>query len=1422
MDKNAPYYIGLDCGTNSVGWAVTDSEYHLLKGTHRIKTDKRTKTKKQTLWGFRLFDEADTAAERRVNRSTRRRLARAKSRLKLLRILFEDEMVQVDPEFYQRLKESFYYEEDKNLRQKSKNTLFNDADFTDKDFHKDYPTIWHLRQAIIKADENEHFDIRLYFLAIQHILKHRGHFLLNGSIGDGGVEFAGIFDAFRTEAERAGYNIADISEEIEEILTKKMSKTDKKKILKDILYIEGGELDSDDGLKGQTELAGLLVGSKVDLKKIFGIEDDEKFSYSFVDGVFEDKLPDIELAIGADNLDLIFAAKSIYDYAILRNLLGKHKMISDAMVANYDLHEADLHKLKQVFKPFPETYRKLFKTELFDEKFPSYDAYIGKAYTEDKSYRRSSKNVSQEDFNKHLRKLLEEISEEVSPELAPVIEELLDRSDTSEKSVSPLLLPKQRGQAKGTIPMQLHGKELEKILAKLQQDYPSFAEVAPGEDEDYNTKVKKIAKMHTFRIPYYCGPVIKRKFDEDGNPVPGGKSQFSWADEEIAELVYPWNFDKLINKDQRAKNFIRRMTNKCTYLPTEDVLPKCSLTYQKYMVLNELNNLKINGQRIDNELKQKIFELGYKDGKLRGNITLKKLKNWCRENGLVGANDELSGTSEVKTLPKYQTYQDFRRILGECFERKYPREKLEEVVEAITVLGDEKKMLQKNIRGILGCDEDVAKQLGKLSYKDWGRMSEEFLNGIRVNDRTILDWLWEDNKNLMELLGQEVGFNKAVDEYNSVRRPESTSVSYHDVEALYCSPAVKRSVWQTMKIVNELAKNLGHKPEKIFLEVTRGEDEKARGKYTLARKKDLGTKLKVVKNDDARAVLRELEGYDDKELQSKKLFLYFSQMGKCAYSGEPINIEELNNSQLYDIDHIYPRSKTKDDSITRNLVLVKAEYNRKKTNRFLYEFPEWQQKMRPVWMMWYRMGLITKEKYERLTRSTPLTNDELGGFIARQLVETSQSVKAIRDLLKRMYPNTKIVLVKAGQVSDFRHLMSHDKKDRDGNVYEQGRYEFIKVRDINDLHHAKDAYLNIVVGNVMNETFTDNPYEWIKRREGKEYSINPERIFRSSRVYHRADGMETSYPEVKAWNYADSIKIVSDTMKRNDVIWTRMNYIESKEISDLQLVGKGESSEGLLRIKQQKRLDPKKYGGYNSLKGAHFALIECEDKKGDLQRRIVQIPIIAKDDVDGYVEENYTNARVVLPVIKYKSLVKLNGFPMHISRKGGENAVGFYHAAQPLFALENMAYFKKIINVHLKEKKFSSKNDAKHEGKSGFEQNLDLFDVICDKLKVYRKMPEFGGKIDEIIEHRVDFCDLDCSDQLAMLFEFTKILSCGPETANLLLFVPKAGTVGKGKFNDNVLNYNSFYLINQSPTGLYEERIDLKTVQPKVMKQGKN
>lgn len=101
MKKFEEYYIGLDMGTGSVGWAVTDPTYNIIKRHGKA------------LWGIRLFESAKTAEERRIFRTSRRRTERRKNRLHLLQEIFAEEISKKDMGFYQRMKESKYWHEDK-------------------------------------------------------------------------------------------------------------------------------------------------------------------------------------------------------------------------------------------------------------------------------------------------------------------------------------------------------------------------------------------------------------------------------------------------------------------------------------------------------------------------------------------------------------------------------------------------------------------------------------------------------------------------------------------------------------------------------------------------------------------------------------------------------------------------------------------------------------------------------------------------------------------------------------------------------------------------------------------------------------------------------------------------------------------------------------------------------------------------------------------------------------------------------------------------------------------------------------------------------------------------------------------------------------------------------------------------------------
>lgn len=170
MDKN--YYIGLDMGTESVGWAVTDRDYNLVK-------------RAETISGEYIFRRGSyRRGKESFPRRGRRRIARTRHRLMLLQELFDREISAKDFGFFRRLENSRYLSEDKAEEARGKYLLFNDEDFNDKDFYKKYPTVFHLRSSLISEEIK---DVRLLYLAIHHIIKNRGHFLFEGQnfeVGD--------------------------------------------------------------------------------------------------------------------------------------------------------------------------------------------------------------------------------------------------------------------------------------------------------------------------------------------------------------------------------------------------------------------------------------------------------------------------------------------------------------------------------------------------------------------------------------------------------------------------------------------------------------------------------------------------------------------------------------------------------------------------------------------------------------------------------------------------------------------------------------------------------------------------------------------------------------------------------------------------------------------------------------------------------------------------------------------------------------------------------------------------------------------------------------------------------------------------------------------------------------------------------------
>ena len=156
--ENREYFLGLDIGTDSVGYAVTDTEYSLLK-YHG-----------EPAWGSTLFDPAELNTKRRSFRTARRRLDRRQQRVQLLRELFAPEIAKIDPKFFARIDAS------RLLRSETESeyTLFDEAGMTDIEYHQKYPTIHHLIDDLMHSEDAH--DARLVYLACAWLVANRGHF----------------------------------------------------------------------------------------------------------------------------------------------------------------------------------------------------------------------------------------------------------------------------------------------------------------------------------------------------------------------------------------------------------------------------------------------------------------------------------------------------------------------------------------------------------------------------------------------------------------------------------------------------------------------------------------------------------------------------------------------------------------------------------------------------------------------------------------------------------------------------------------------------------------------------------------------------------------------------------------------------------------------------------------------------------------------------------------------------------------------------------------------------------------------------------------------------------------------------------------------------------------------------------------------
>lgn len=976
--------------------------------------------------GVREFDSAKTAEETRLQRGTRRRYNRRIRRIQLLQQTIEP-LFKGIPGFFIQHQEKHFWRNSNDFENNSLSETLKDLNQNPKS----YPTIYHLRDTLIKRKEKTH--PRLIYLALHHLTKYRGHFLNeNMTWTSNKVEkplSIQLKDLF-TELVSFGYPKVNLERKAWERLSdllkeKEYTKRDKEREIKKILG-KGNQL---------AQPIKLIIGATSDVTKLFSESDhvdlyqEERLKLSFE----TEDITEVYEKLSEEEKQLIDRAQLIFQNVLLTDLLGTAAYVSEAKVKAYDQFGKDLVQLKQIFnKHFGEkAYREMFisspesltedNERNIKDNLCLFDRFI------------KDKSKYEEKFYNDLKKQLDKLSKEKSllEKEKNEIQQVIKKLETNQ------YLVKQRGKMNAAIPNQNNVYEAEQILRNQQAFYPEIT-------DEMITRVKQIIE---FRIPYYIGPLIKDRED----------ARFGWMVRKKDGRVKPWTIDEIIDSSASAEGFINRMTSYCAYLPDQKVLPKCSLRYQLFEVLNELNGIQIRKSnelpnkkyRLPKEVKEWIIDNVFKRYKNVTHTILKRelkkgpYKEYVFDENTEGLKDIYGTQKDNRFVSSLSTWIEMQNIFGEI--NSINLKMIEKVIYYISVF-EEKDILKLKIKEKYPrLTDNQVNTLCNLNYTGWGRLSKLLIDELPADrdNNTILDVMKQKPLVFMEVLSQEkYNLKERISKMSQDNQAKYTRIRYQDIKELQGSPAIKRGIWQAILIIEELVEIFGE-PEHIMIEFAREDRPNLR---TTKRKKAIQDLEKAISKDEKelKSFLKDQLKSDESDFKDLSYYLYVTQGGRCLYSGEEILLHRL---QDYEIDHIYPRSFVKDDSID-NLALVTQGMNQEKGyDKMPLEILSTKQKakQRHEWKKLFDLKLISQKKYYRLLKDK-FSDQDKESFFARQLVETRQITRHVRDLLEERFEQTEIHPVNANIVTNLR---SHS--------------DTYKIRELNNKHHAVDAALAALV-----------------------------------------------------------------------------------------------------------------------------------------------------------------------------------------------------------------------------------------------------------------------------------------------------------------------------------------------------------------------
>lgn len=472
---------------------------------------------------------------------------------------------------------------------------------------------------------------------------------------------------------------------------------------------------------------------------------------------------------------------------------------------------------------------------------------------------------------------------------------------------------------------------------------------------------------------------------------------------------------------QRPVFWRKNTLGECRFMPGEPLCPKGSWLSQQRRMLEKLNNLALvggNARHLIAEeraavLKHLQTQASMTWGKVRS--TLKPFfedgaEKRLRFNLEFGGESKLLGNPLEAGLakifgPSWTDHPHKQAIRDAVHERLWHADYGEIGTQRVVIrdAAERKRRRSEAVRGFVGdfsvTSEQAAALEGLTFPTGWEPFStkalEEFLPELEAGARfgaLVNGPEWEDWRD-RTFPHRERPTGEVLD-----RLPSPAVKEERDRIAKLRNPTVVRAQNELRKVVNNLIALYG-KPDLIRVEVARdvGRSKRDREELLSANRKQERRRKDAIKD------LADKQIFEPSRDTVEKWLLWKECRERCPYTGDQIGFDALFREGRYDVEHIWPRSKSFDNSY-KNKTLCHRDKNIEKGGRTPFEAfgntPEWERMTERVWDC-VKARTMSRGKAKRFCDPRSLPDD----FVARQLNDTGYAARQAVAFLQRLWPD---------------------------------------------------------------------------------------------------------------------------------------------------------------------------------------------------------------------------------------------------------------------------------------------------------------------------------------------------------------------------------------------------------------------------------